>query len=104
MAVVVATSARDSIGAQTIRPTKIPRTTRDTETGLDLRNVILIVSYLSFKQVIWATANYGQRLFTVYPAAGPSSTAVPLLFFGTKTLTVAVVLLPNESVTLNVIV
>jgi hypothetical protein len=39
----------------------------------------------------------------VYPAAAPLSTAVPLLLMGTETLTVAVVLLPNESLTLNVI-
>src|SRR6185369_9110224 len=61
------------------------------------------VSYLSSKQVGPPVA-YGQRLFTVYPAAAPLSTAVPLLVIGTLTLTVAVVLLPNESDTLNVIV
>ena len=47
---------------------------------------------------------YGQRLFTVYPAAGPLSTAVPLLFIGTVTVTVTVVELPLLSVTLKVIV
>ena len=56
------------------------------------------------KTSIWTTAAYGQLLFTVYPAAAPLSTAVPLLFIGTVTLTVAVAVLPNESVTLNVIV
>ena len=40
----------------------------------------------------------------MYPAAAPLSTAVPPLFLGTETLTVAVALLPNESVTLKVIV
>src|SRR5215510_798385 len=61
------------------------------------------VSYLSSKQVGPPVA-YGQRLFTVYPAAAPLSTAVPPLLIGTLTLTVAVAVLPNESVTLNVIV
>src|SRR5215213_10408722 len=62
------------------------------------------VSYLSLNKYRGPPVTYGQRLFTVYPAAAPLSTAVPLLFLGTFTLTVAVVLLPNESVTLNVIV
>ena len=62
------------------------------------------ISYLSSKQVSGPPVAYGQRLFTVYPAAAPLSTAVPPLVMGTLTLTVAVAVLPNESVTLNVIV
>jgi len=41
------------------------------------------VSYLSSKQLPGPPVAYGQRLFTVYPAAAPLSTAVPLLLTGT---------------------
>jgi hypothetical protein len=100
---VDATWARDSNGAQTIMPAKILNTTREVKRGLDLRNVVLISVTFPQNECL-DHPYYGQRLFTVYPAAAPLSTAVPLLFFGTETLTVAVAVLPKESVTLNVIV
>src|ERR1051325_9736497 len=83
--------------------TQTANATSDVKRGLDLRNVFLMSVILSSKQVGPPVA-YGQRLFTVYPAAAPLSTAVPFLVTGTLTVTVAVVLLPNESDTLNVIV
>lgn len=84
-------------------PMKIPNTTREVNRGLDLRNVILM-SVTFHQNEFLAHPYYGQRLFTVYPAAAPLSIAVPPLFLGTETLTVAVAVLPNESVTLKVIV
>ena len=102
--VVAGTWALDNKGAQTRMPTQIANATRDVKRVLDLRNVVLMS--VTFHRNIYhgPPVAYGQRLFTVYPAAAPLSTAVPLLLTGTETLTVAVVLLPNESVTLNVIV
>ena len=101
---VAGTWALDNKGAQTIMPTQIANATTDVKRVLDLRNVVLMSVTFHQKTRIWTTAAYGQRLLTVYPAAAPLSTAVPLLLIGTETLTVAVELLPNESVTLNVIV
>ena len=98
---VVGACALDSNGPPIIMPTKIASAESDVKRNLDLRNVVLMS--LPFIKNKFLDC-YGQRLFTVYPAAAPSSTAVPLLFLGTETLTVAVALLPNESVTLNVIV
>jgi hypothetical protein len=100
---VAGTWAWESIGPQTIMPTNIPNTTREVISELDLRNVVLM-SVTFHQNECLAHPYYGQRLFTVYPAPAPLSTAVPPLFFGTETLTVVVVLLPNESDTLNVIV
>ena len=62
------------------------------------------VSYPFLKTNVPDQLFYGQRLFTVYPAAAPLLTAVPLIFIGTVTVTVTVVELPLLSVTLNVIV
>ena len=93
--------ARESNGPQTIMPAKIPSTSRDVNNELELRNVILM-SVTFHQDKVPDHRHYGQRLFTVYPAAAPLSIAVPPLFLGTETLTVVVVLLPNESVTLNV--
>jgi hypothetical protein len=103
MAVVDETWACDRNGPQTIMPTKRLNTTREVKSELDLRNVVLM-SVTFHQNECLAHPYYGQRLFTVYPAPAPLSTAVPPLFFGTETLTVVVVLLPNESDTLNVIV
>jgi len=47
---------------------------------------------------------YGHALLTVYPGPGPFTAAPPLWSMGTETVTVAVAELPNESVTLKVIV
>jgi hypothetical protein len=94
--------ACDSNGPQTIMPTKILNTTREVKRGLDLRNVVLMS--VTFHQNECLGHLYGQRLLTVYPAAAPLSIAAPLLFLGTETFTVAVAVLPNESVTLKVIV
>jgi hypothetical protein len=98
----VGTWAANIKGAQTMMPTQIANATRDVKSVFDLRNEVLMS--FTFHKVLGPPVAYGQRLFTVYPAAAPLSTAVPLLLMGTLTLTVAVELLPNESVTLNVIV
>ena len=95
--------ARDSIGVHTTIPMKMLSTTKAVKRGFDIRTLILMWVNLFWKQMSRSPV-YGQRLFTVYPAAGPSSTAVPLLFIGTLTVTVTVVELPLLSVTLNVIV
>jgi hypothetical protein len=48
--------------------------------------------------------SHGHALVTVYPGPGPFTAAPPLWLMGTETVAVTVVVLPNESVTLNVIV
>ena len=47
---------------------------------------------------------YGQALVTVYPGPGPFIAEAPPWLIGTDTVAVAVVVLPCESLTLNVIV
>jgi hypothetical protein len=62
-------------------PTQIANATRDVKSVFDLRNEVLMS--FTFPKVLGPPVAYGQRLFTVYPAAAPSSTAVPLLLIGT---------------------
>jgi hypothetical protein len=57
---VVGAWALDNNGPQTMIPTKTPNSTRDVKRGLDLRNVILIVSYLSSKTSIWTIPTTGR--------------------------------------------
>jgi hypothetical protein len=76
------TWALDNKGAQTMMPTQIANATSDVKSVFDLRNKVLMSVTLSSK-VLGPPVAYGQRLFTVYPAAAPSSTAVPLLLMGT---------------------
>ena len=69
----------------------------------DLSNEVLMsATFLS--EIHPNQKHYGHALVTVYPGPGPFTAAPPLWLMGTETVAVAVAELPNESVTLKVIV